>query len=175
MMDERSSPWHIGFGRLALFAAAFALLQLAWQALRGTRVEWIVVHDCTVGPAVALVNWLTPSVHARAVKFSMAASGGGINIVNGCDGTEVAFMMTAAFLVARGASIARLIGFLFGIIIVFLVNQVRILVLFYAYRAGGTWFDTLHGSVTPVAVILVVSFYFYGWLILSSSPGKATG
>jgi hypothetical protein len=43
----------------------------------------------------------------------------------------------------------RLAGLLLGIVVVFAVNQARIL-LFYGYRASPAWFDALHTTITPI-------------------------
>jgi exosortase/archaeosortase family protein len=154
--------------RAVAFLALFVLLQLSWQSLRGTAAERLIIHDCTVVPAAHLVNLLTPSVHARAVDFSVRAPGGGLNVLNGCEGMEALFLLAAAFAVVPMPWRERVAGLLLGVAVVFLVNQVRILLLFYAFRAGNAWFDPLHGMITPIGVILAVSAYFYAWLVYSS-------
>ena len=55
------------------FVLSFAALQGLWQLARGGPVEIWVVHDFTVQPAVSLINWLTPGVHAQAMRFSIEA------------------------------------------------------------------------------------------------------
>jgi len=154
--------------RAVAFLSLFALLQLGWQSLRGTAVERLIIHGCTVEPAAHLVNWLTPSVHARAVDFSLRAAGGSLNILNGCDGTEALFLLSAALAVAPISLRQRVTGLLIGMAVVFLVNQARIVLLFYAYRASHQWFDSLHATITPIGVVLLVSAYFYVWLVYSS-------
>lgn len=127
----------MGLGpRAVFFSLAFAVLQLGWQASRGTFVQRFVVHDCTVRPAVYLINILTPTVHAAAIGASVAAAGGGLNIENGCEGLEALFLLMAAFLVAPLAWRSRLLGLSVGSALVFVLNQARILTLFYAYRAN---------------------------------------
>jgi exosortase/archaeosortase family protein len=165
---RRSFGW-----RLTLFAAVFAILQLSWQGARGTRLEQIVVHDLTVLPAVAIANWLTPAVGARAVGFSLRAPGGGLNVLNGCEGLEALFLLVAALCVAPLPWRARMLGLALGTPFVFVVNQVRIVTLFYAARSSHALFDSLHSIVTPIAVILCVSVYFYAWLVHSSRIPKA--
>ncbi|HKT73404.1 MAG TPA: exosortase/archaeosortase family protein [Steroidobacteraceae bacterium] len=150
-----------------LFLLIFTALQLGWQAARGTWLEQVVIHDVTVSPAAAAVNFLTPDAHALAIKFSINAPGGGLNVLNGCEGTEALFLLLAAFLVAPLPWRSRFGGFLLGVGMVFVVNQLRILALFYAYRADHALFDPLHGTVAPILVILLVAGYFYGWLLYS--------
>jgi exosortase/archaeosortase family protein len=151
--------------RAVVFLLVFAVLQVGWQALRGSPVEHFVVHDATVWPAALFVNLLTPGVHAEAVEFSLRAPGGGLNILNGCEGIEALFLLFAAFAVAPLPWRSKLAGFSVGTLVVFAVNQLRILTLFYAYRADHALFDPLHSTVTPIAVVLVVAGYFYGWLV----------
>jgi len=86
-------------GRAIAFLAVFLLLQLGWQALRGTAFERVIVHDATVLPAAFLVNKLTPDVRAQAVGFTLQAPGGGLNILNGCEGMEAPLLLVTAFMV----------------------------------------------------------------------------
>jgi exosortase/archaeosortase family protein len=153
--------------RALLFLAVFFAFQFGWEALRGSALEYVVVHDATVRPAAWLVNRLTPTVHAQAFKFTLHAPGGGLNILNGCEGTEALFLLCAAFVVAPLQWRSRLPGLLLGVVVVFAVNQARILLLFYAYRSDHALFDPLHSTVTPIAMVLLVASYFYAWLFIA--------
>lgn len=146
------------------FVVVFSVLQLAWQGLRGGRLEHFVIHTCTVAPAALLANLLTPGIHATASNYSLQAPDGRLNIINGCDGLEALFLLMAAFVVAPLDWRRSLGGMAVGVPVVSLLNQVRILTLFYAFRASPPLFDVLHATITPVAVIVLVCCYFYAWL-----------
>jgi exosortase/archaeosortase family protein len=150
--------------RAAAFLVAFSVLQLGWQALRGSGFEHFVIHTCTVVPATWVANHLTPGLGARATGFSILAPGGGLNVQNGCEGLEALFVLMAAFLIAPAPWRARPLGLVGGALVVFVANQVRILVLFYAFRDERALFDPLHTLVTPLVIILAVASYFYVWL-----------
>jgi exosortase/archaeosortase family protein len=147
--------------RSGIFILTFVSLQLGWQGLRGTAIDRLLVQDVTVNSAAALVNLITPACHARAAGSTLWACNGGLNIINGCDGTEALILLTAAFVVAPLPWWRRLGGFLLGLPVVFAVNEFRILALFYANRSDHGLFDVLHATVTPIAVILLVAGYFY--------------
>lgn len=176
MFEESAirSPRALGL-RAASFLVLFAVLQFGWQALRGSTLERAVIHDGTVRPAAFLVNLLTPATGASAVDLTLHAPGGGLNIQNGCEGLEALFILLAAFMVAPIPWRSRWGGLLLGCVVVFVINQARILVLFYAYRADHNLFDPLHATVTPIAVILLVCVYFYAWLIYSNRRVAAAG
>ena len=155
--------------KLLPFVLVVVVLQALWQLSHNGQLEYWVVHQATVCPAVWLINLITPQIQAQAQGFTIHAAGGGLNILNGCEGVEAYILLLAAFAVAPMSWRLKLSGSLLGLAFVCAVNQTRILLLFYAYRADPTWFDPLHSMVTPVAVVLLVCCYFYGFLYLSRS------
>lgn len=149
---------------LLIFLGLFAVLQWAWGEARDTWIERVVIHEATVKPAAALVQWITPEANARPVAASIKASGGGLNILNGCEGTEVMFLLIAAFAAVRLSWRQRLTGLALGLGLIFVLNQARILALFYAYRNERSLFDLLHTTVLPAVLIAAVALYFYAVL-----------
>lgn len=149
---------------LALFLGVYFVLGWLWGEARDTRIERIVVHEATVKPAAALVRAITPTVDARPVAASIKAPGGGLNILNGCEGTEIMFLLIAAFAAVRMEWRRKLRGLGLGLALVFVLNQARILVLFYAFRNAGGLFDTLHTAALPAALIAAVAVYFHAAL-----------
>jgi exosortase family protein XrtM len=147
-----------------LFLGAFIAMQTLYGMARGTWIERLNVDELTVKPAAWLIDRLTPEVAVQAVGSRLRAPGGGINIINGCEGTEVVFLIVAAMLVAPMAWRWRLLGIVTGSLLVFISNQGRILSLFYAYRADKPLFDLLHGVVAPLLLVLVTILFFVWWL-----------
>jgi exosortase/archaeosortase family protein len=157
---------------LLIFMAVFVLLQWGWEAVRGTALERLVVDQATVMPAAGLVRWLTPAIQARAVASSIKAPGGGINILNGCEGVEVMFLLLAALAAVRISWRRRLVAILLGLGLVFALNQARIVTLFYAFRADRQLFDLLHTTLLPVVLVALTAAYFYA-VIHQSRRGLA--
>lgn len=75
-------------GMVLLFLAVFMALQWAWSAARGTVVERAVIDGATVGTTVFLIRLADSSLEVKAEGSRLKAPGGGINILNGCEGTE---------------------------------------------------------------------------------------
>lgn len=167
MTDEALSQAqhpHAPIWRVALvFLLALAALQGGWSALRGSAAERAVIDHATVGTAVALVNRLTPEVAAQAKGARIQAAGGGINVLNGCEGTEVLFLLWAALLAAPLSWRWRLQGALLGAVWVFALNQVRLLALFYSYREDRPLFNLLHGLVAP-GLLVAATLLFVAWV-----------
>jgi exosortase/archaeosortase family protein len=149
---------------LAIFLGVFGVLQWAWGEARDTWVERLVIHQATVKPAAALVQVITPEANAKPVAASIKAPGGGLNILNGCEGTEVMFLLIAAFAAVRLGWRHKLTGLALGLVLVFALNQARILALFYAFRNERSLFDILHTTILPAVLIAAVALYFYAVL-----------
>lgn len=147
-----------------IFIAIFVLLQWGWSAARGSWMERLVVHQITVTPAAALVRLLTPEIPAQAVAASIKAPGGGLNILNGCEGTEVMFLLAAALAAVSLPWQHRVLAMLLGVGLIFVLNQARILTLFYTFRADRSLFDALHTAVLPVLLVAATAAYFYAVL-----------
>ncbi|MDP2822672.1 MAG: archaeosortase/exosortase family protein [Sulfuritalea sp.] len=163
--------------RGVIFIAVFAALQALWGHARGTVVERVLIDRVTVGSAAALVNIVTPQIQAQADGTRIRAAGGGLNILNGCEGVEVLFLLAAAFAAAPLPGRRRWLGLASGVLFVFALNQARILMLFYAYRADKALFDLLHGTVAPVVLIALTAVFFLAWTQasrLAQSPDHAT-
>lgn len=163
--------------RVLVFCGMYVALQSLWQSTQGGPIEQWVVADATVFPAALWVDWLTPDLRAYAIQFSIrAASGGpGINVLNGCEGLEVLFLLWAALVVSGLPWRWQLIGLLLGTPLVWLLNQMRVVSLFYANRADKDLFALLHGTVAPLLLITLVgvAFLLFMRLATSATPEKS--
>ena len=151
-------------GRIAAFVAMFATLQALYGAASDTWVERLVIDVLTVEVAAALIDTIDPGSGVLPVGSRLTSPGGGINILNGCEGTDVAFLLTSAMLVAPLPFSRRVLGVFVGGAVVFVLNQARVIALFYALRHDRAWFDTLHGVVTPLLLIMAAGVFFACWL-----------
>ena len=167
---EPSRPRSLALA-LAVFFGVFALLQLLYQRDAGGAANRFFIETIGTQPAAALIRTLTPSIGARAAGSRVAAPGGGINILAGCEGSEVLFLLTAAFCAVRLPIRRRLAGLLLGAALVVALNQCRILALFYAYRADRDLFDLLHTIVAPLALVGLAGLFFHAWLHHATRAG----
>lgn len=162
-----------GFARIALFVGLYAVLQFGWNNARGSWLERVVIDELTVRPAAWLINQITPEIMVQAVGTRLKAAGGGINILNGCEGLDIVFLLTAAMLVAQLTMKWRLLGIGIGSIAILSCNQARILAMFYVNRSDKALFELLHGIVAPIALILLATGFFMFWLEYFGGRPKA--
>jgi len=147
-----------------VFFAVFLGLQWLWGTALGTAFGKFWIDTLTIEPAVTLINALTPQVGAVADGRTIKAPGGGLNVLVGCDGTDMLFLLVAAFVAAPISWASRLRGIVVSVLLVLALNEVRILVLFYAVRTDKSLFDLLHTIVAPVILIAISTLFFYAWV-----------
>lgn len=160
--DSRAAGRGFVFRALA-FVAVFMALQAAWEFARGTWLEHLWVQDLTVASATGLINAITPTLHATAQGTRIVAAGGGLNVLFGCEGTDVVFLLGAAFAVFPLPAGVRLSGMLAGLLWVFVLNQLRIAALFYSFRADRGLFDLLHTTAAPLLMVALSGLFFHAW------------
>jgi exosortase/archaeosortase family protein len=141
-------------GRVLLtFLLIYITLQCAWNEARGTAIERWIIDDITVVSTVTLINAVTPGVAAVARGPRIAATGGSLNVRSGCEGTETLFPLFAALLAVPLSWRVRLLGASLGVLLIFALNQARLLALFYSARNNPALFASLHGVVGPLLLM----------------------
>jgi exosortase family protein XrtM len=164
--------------RAVVFLLLFMALQAGWEAARGSWAERLWVQQLTVGGATLVINTITPAAQAHAQGTRIVAPGGGLNVLLGCEGTDVVFLLVAAFCVFAMPWRWRLGGMLLALLIAYALNLIRIVGLFYAYRSDASLFDLLHTAGAPLLMVACSGLYFHAWLALavrSADRGAGTG
>jgi len=163
---EPARPWP-GWVRVLVFVLCYLVLQGMYARSAGTAVERFFLVDTGSKPAASLINALQPGIGARAVESRIVAPGGGINIANGCEGTDIYFLLIAAFAAAALPWRQRAAGLALGLGLAFALNQGRIIALFHAFRNHRSLFELLHTTILPVLLVAAVGLYFHACLRFS--------
>ena len=155
------------------FLGSFLLLQWAYQAVLDTPAYHFFIDTLTVRPSVDLIHLLLPEDAVRAQGHRLLWSGGGLSVYNGCDGAEVMQLLLAAFVAVAGPWRQRLIGAAFGLLLIYALNQGRIVALYFAARHDRVWFELLHGLVGPLFIIALTTLFFAWWTGRDEIPRAA--
>ncbi len=123
-----------------------------------------MIDRATVIPAAWTVNRLWPDQPAFAQKNSLISAHGRLNILNGCEGLETLFLLVAAFVAYPLAWRIRFAGMLSSALLIYGLNQVRIVLLWWAIHVNPTLFGLLHGTVLPLVLIAISLLFFLAFL-----------
>jgi exosortase/archaeosortase family protein len=171
---EPTRPWP-GWVRVVIFVLCYVVLQGLYAQSTGTAVERFFLVDTGSKPAAQLINAMQPAIGARAIESRIVAPGGGINIANGCEGTDIYFLLIAAFAAAALPRRQRAAGLVLGLVVAFVLNQARIIALFHAFRNDRSLFELLHTTILPVLLVAAVGLYFHACLRLSQTHRHLAG
>ena len=155
-----------------VFILLFLIMQLTWQILRDDPVGHFIRGTLTVKPVVKIIHLLSPQIAATANGNQILAPGGGLVIKIGCEGVEALFILIAALLSAGMKWRVTLRSVIYGTILIYSFNQLRILLLFYTFRINKPLFQFLHVSVAPLALIAIAGL-FYNHLLLKHEKNSA--
>ena len=163
--QDQANPAGSLIKQALVFILLFILMQAGWQMVRDDAIGHFIRGTVTVKPAVMLIHLLTPHIQASALGNQILAPGGGLVIKIGCEGIEALFILIAGLLSVTMAWRAKLSGMLLGLILIYVVNEVRILMLFYAFRTDKALFQLLHGTIAPLALIAITGLFYHYWLL----------
>ena len=163
--QDQANPAGSLIKQALVFILLFILMQAGWQMVRDDAIGHFIRGTVTVKPAVMMIHLLTPHIQASALGNQILAPGGGLVIKIGCEGIEALFILIAGLFSVTMAWRAKLSGMLLGLMLIYVVNEIRILVLFYAFRADKALFQLLHGTIAPLALIAIAGLFYHYWLL----------
>ena len=131
---------------------------------------WPPVNDHVIVPftrfVAAFTGFLLGMTGADVARSDTVIRFGGVslNLLEECNGVPAFLVFMAAILAYPARLRARGIGLLLGLPALFLVNEIRVLSLFFAYEYGSPrLFEVLHVYVWQIAIILVAVLLWLYW------------
>jgi exosortase/archaeosortase family protein len=158
---------------VVLFVLIYGGLLWAYQGLRDSWAGAWLIDRWTVAPAARAIQLVLPADGVQAWGSRLVWPGGQLRLLAGCDGFEVLAVFTAAVLAAPLAVGRALTLLAAGCSAVWLLNQLRIVALYAAYRHRPDWFDALHTVWGPLLMIAVLAPAF-AWALRRSRDEATT-
>jgi exosortase family protein XrtM len=170
--NESKGSSSLGWRFACRFLVIFILVSLAWSCARDTGVERFVVEEATVATSARIISMIDPDQKIRSEGFHLLAPHVRLSVLNGCEGTESILMLAAAILACAAPWRRKLAGMLLGAGCIFLLNQLRLIALFYTLRYKAQWFGSVHGYIAPLLIIIGGSLFFFLWMHWSSQEHR---
>lgn len=147
-----------------LFILIYLLTLVAYESAPEWLVRDYIVNRATVDPGAMLINMIWPELQVSAQGSRIVSDHGSINVLRGCEGTETLLLFIAAILAAGSSWRAVLSGLLVGCMLIYVINQIRIIALFWVVVNHRHGFEIVHGYIAPLVVVGLASLYFLAWL-----------
>jgi exosortase family protein XrtM len=160
MQGTRASVGRYRF--IAIFAAIFALGQLAVVTSRTYVTDWLVA-----APAGHTLAALFPSDGVSVAGNQISSQRVRLNILPGCEGTELFLLLCAGVLAFPARWPAKLWGLVAGLPLAFVLNQLRVVLLYSVVRDHSSQFELVHAYVAPTAFVVCLGMFYWWWTAVS--------
>jgi exosortase family protein XrtM len=158
---------------LLQFVFIYTVLDVLYFSMPDRVLRDVVHYYGIVAPGAELIKLVSPSEQVVAIQGSLQSPHVTLNIVRGCDSAGVAFLLIAAVVAFSAGWKKKLAGILGALALTYLLNEVRVVGLYFAASYRNDWFGILHSYLVPAFVIALSSIFFAWWAAWSSSPQRA--
>ena len=147
-----------------LFILFFFIGQVAYHVAEPYTKQYIIPKGIAEAGST-LINLLTPQ-EKTVVKGELIQSGSfTLRIAVGCDGFEALLIVVAGIVAFSSMGWrTKLLGVLAGSFIIYLVNLLRIIVLYYTSKYKPAIFEMMHVYVGQTFIILIGCLFFLYWI-----------
>jgi exosortase family protein XrtM len=162
---------------IAAFAAIYCVLYVGYSAIPDAFLRDVVYYEAIVRPSRLMIGWIAPGEHVIGIQNRLQSATAALNVVRGCDGAGIVFLLIAAILAFRAELRRTLLGLAGAIALVYALNQLRIVALYFVNSYRPAWFVALHVYFIPTLMILAGALYFAVWAMHDSvdrEPSAAT-
>ena len=146
------------------FLLIFAGFQFIYSSLGDSAVQRLLIEDLTVQPCAMIINAVAPQEHVQAFGHSLVSPWARLNVLSGCEGIESILLIVAALCAYRLSLQAKIKGVLSAIGLMYLVNQIRLVTLYFSYRYNKDLFALIHGYIGPTLIMAIGTAFFLWWI-----------
>jgi exosortase family protein XrtM len=154
-----------GLRFVLLFALLFGALQLGLVKTRSPIADWLVA-----APAGWTLAKILPDDRVAVQGNQVHSQRVRLNILPGCEGTEVFFLLIAGVLAFPTSWRNKLRGLALGLPLAFGLNVARVIALYFTVRDAPAQFELVHGYVAPTALVACLGVFFWLWSARATSP-----
>ena len=147
-----------------LFIVFYIVMHVSYLAV---PIEYLINFVYRWGinePAAWVINAITNEQTVRVEGHRLISKTAILEIVRGCDGSGVFFIMASAILAFSASMRYKFWGVLSGLVLIYLLNQTRVIVLYFVVSKEPDWFVPLHTYYIPTLLIIIMCCFFIWWL-----------
>ncbi len=149
--------------QIILFIGFYVLLDFGYFQIPVDLFINVIYYYGVVTICADVINFIAPLENVVAQQNHLISVNANLEIVRGCDGAGVLFLVISAILAFPAKLIRKLIGLMLGIILISMINLIRIIVLYFVVAYHSEWFSLIHTYLAPTLMVIVGGSYFAWW------------
>lgn len=157
---------------LVLFVVGYASMHALYFLIPDSFLLGTIYHWGIVVPGVAVIKLLSPQEAVQGVASVIMSSRASLEVVRGCDGSGVTFLLASAMLAFPSHWQAKLSGLAGAVLLIYGLNQVRIVGLYFVEAYFKEWFTPLHVYLVPTLLVVISALYFVSWVTRQHAAGR---
>lgn len=152
-----------------LFTGCYSLLNYGYFKIPVELFMNVIYYHGVVAICADLINWIAPMEQVLAQHNHVLSSKADLEIVRGCDGAGVLFLLVSAIVVFPANWHRKLLGLILGISLVYSLNLLRVSGLYFVIAYHPDWFLLIHTYLAPTLMIIIGCCYFAWWAFGSTN------
>jgi len=164
------------YGKEIRFCSLFVILFLLMLSLYywASHKKPFVLNHLSTRACAGVISIITPDEKPSIRNTTVESNGFELNINWGCEGVEGILIVTAAILAFPMEIKAKLFGVVFGSLVVFAANTLRLVSLYYTLKYKPALLEVMHVFIGQTFIILVGIIFFALWVSLVSKSNAKT-
>jgi len=157
---------------LAFFPIVFIILNYIYFMVPDLFLTKFVYHNFIVTVSSTIINLFSSIETATlAIDNKLISNHTTLVIVRGCDGAGATFLLMAAILSFPASIKNKLLGLIGSIVLIYVINQFRLVGLYFIVVYKYDWFQIVHIYLAPTIIIIINCIFFLWWMKKSLNSG----
>ena len=149
--------------QFTLFIGCYLLLNYGYFKIPIEMFSNVIYYHGVVQVCANLINLIAPLERVIGQQNHLLSAKADLEIVRGCDGVGVVFLLVSAVIVFPSKLGRKLMGLALGTGLIYILNLFRVSVLYFIIAYCPEWFLLIHTYVAPVLMVIVACLYFAWW------------
>jgi exosortase family protein XrtM len=146
-----------------LFVGCYAVLNYVYFKIPDELFINVIYYHGVVAICADLINMIAPLEQVLAQQNHLISAKANLEIVRGCDGAGVLFLVISAIVAFPSTWRRKLLGLIIGIGLIYFLNLLRICVLYFVIAYQADWFQLVHVYLAPTLMVMVGCCYYAWW------------
>jgi exosortase family protein XrtM len=140
-----------------------SLFHVLYSAISEATLRSIYL-DRVASICAALINLLTPHTPVRVYQNTLISAKANLEVAGSCSGANLLFLLSAAILAFSAPFKRKIQGLILSFVLVFVINLLRILSLYFVMTYQPHWFAALHLNFAPTLTVITCCLFFTWWV-----------